>query len=91
MGNNWGCDEEGNCGVGLGKKQETFVNCADIKITSEGGTSGRDAPLTEQTSTRAPLTGSTPGSKPPKTQKPSTTSCYTSCYLELRPSEITGF
>ena len=72
VGNNWGCNEEGNCGVGLGKKQETFVNCADIKITPEGGASGTDAPLTEQPSTQAPLTGSTPSSKPPKTQKPST-------------------
>ena len=29
-GNNWGCDNSG-CGVGRGR-QETFVNCADIKI-----------------------------------------------------------
>lgn len=31
-GNNWGCDADG-CGVGHGK-QETFVNCADIRITA---------------------------------------------------------
>lgn len=29
-GNNWGCDDEG-CGLGYGK-QESFVNCADVKI-----------------------------------------------------------
>ena len=33
VGNNWGCDDDGNCGVGLGKTQETFVNCADITIS----------------------------------------------------------
>lgn len=31
-GNNWGCDGDGTCGNGHGP-QETFVNCADIKIT----------------------------------------------------------
>lgn len=31
VGNNWGCDENGNCEVGLAKRQETFVNCADVK------------------------------------------------------------
>ena len=72
VGNNWGCDEQGNCGVGLGKKQETFVNCSDIKITPEGGGSVTDAPLTELPSTQAPLTGSSPNTKPPKTKKPST-------------------
>ncbi|XP_031553827.1 uncharacterized protein LOC116290854 [Actinia tenebrosa] len=30
VGNSWGCDDEG-CGLGHGN-QETFVNCADIKI-----------------------------------------------------------
>ena len=33
VGNNWGCNDEGDCGVGLGKTQETFVNCADIRIS----------------------------------------------------------
>jgi len=31
-GNNWGCDA-GGCGLGHGP-QETFVNCADVKITN---------------------------------------------------------
>ena len=35
-GNSWGCDETG-CGLGLGL-QETFVNCADIRILPKGGT-----------------------------------------------------
>lgn len=30
-GNNWGC-EKGECGQGFGP-QETFVNCADVRIT----------------------------------------------------------
>ncbi|KAK3713146.1 hypothetical protein QZH41_010058 [Actinostola sp. cb2023] len=34
-GNSWGCDDEG-CGLGHGE-QETFVNCADIRITSKDG------------------------------------------------------
>ncbi|XP_078350906.1 uncharacterized protein LOC144635697 [Oculina patagonica] len=33
-GNNWGCDKDGDCGVGKGDQQETFVNCADIKIVA---------------------------------------------------------
>ena len=32
-GNNWGCDGDGTCGLGHGP-QETFVNCADIRITA---------------------------------------------------------
>lgn len=30
-GNNWGCDPDGTCGLGHGPN-ETFINCADIKI-----------------------------------------------------------
>ncbi|KAJ7379976.1 hypothetical protein OS493_012738 [Desmophyllum pertusum] len=30
-GNSWGCDGPNDCGIGKGK-QETFVNCADIRI-----------------------------------------------------------
>lgn len=48
MGNNWGCDDNG-CGVGHGKKQETFVNCADIRITAKDGSVPADPP------TEAPL------------------------------------
>ncbi|XP_048580553.1 uncharacterized protein LOC5522282 isoform X2 [Nematostella vectensis] len=34
-GNSWGCDGDG-CGLGHGH-QETFVNCADVKIVSRPG------------------------------------------------------
>ncbi|KAJ7379975.1 hypothetical protein OS493_012737 [Desmophyllum pertusum] len=50
VGNNWGCNDNGECGVGKGKKQETFVNCADIKIESAGG----PAPTGLPTRTRLP-------------------------------------
>ena len=31
-GNNWGCNKDGQCGAGKNPKQETFVNCADVRI-----------------------------------------------------------
>ena len=70
MGNNWGCDDDNNCGVGRGKQQETFVNCADIKITpADGSEPSTQTPiLTIGTFTAAPSTGR------PSTQKPSTQS-----------------
>ena len=52
-GNSWGCDQEG-CGLGYGK-QETFVNCADVRIVSKDGTVPTDPP------TQPP---------PPTTQRP---------------------
>ena len=52
VGNNWGCNDEGVCGEGLAKRQETFVNCADIRITPAGG----PAPSTEKPITRPPST-----------------------------------
>lgn len=66
VGNNWGCDEDGNCGVGLGKKQETFVNCADIRITPTGGS----APPTGATISPSPQKPSPQPS--PTTQRPLT-------------------
>ena len=72
VGNNWGCDENGNCGIGLGKKQETFVNCADIKIIPKGDpVPTAEAPSTD-TSTRS--TTGTPSTEGPPTQEPSTQS-----------------
>ena len=62
VGNNWGCDDDGNCGVGLGKKQETFVNCADIKITP----SGEPAPSTQKPSTQGPQTQAPETQAPPR-------------------------
>lgn len=41
-GNSWDCDPEG-CGLGYGK-QETFVNCADVRIVSKDGTVPTDPP-----------------------------------------------
>lgn len=32
-GNSWGCDHNGKCCVGCGKKQEEFYGCSDISIT----------------------------------------------------------
>ncbi|XP_078352211.1 uncharacterized protein LOC144636882 [Oculina patagonica] len=53
VGNNWGCDADG-CGVGHGEKQETFVNCADIRITAKDGTVVTDPP-TEAPSPTVPV------------------------------------
>ena len=51
-GNNWGCDGNGNCGMGYGA-QEEFINCADVRISG-------DAPApTSTTSTTSTTTTST--------------------------------
>ena len=77
VGNNWGCDENCNCEVGLAKRQETFVNCADVKIIPGDG----PAPATGVSNTNAPSTGapstetiSSQGPKPPTppTERPPT-------------------
>ena len=89
VGNNWGCNEEGNCGVGLGKEQETFVNCADIKIIPSGGpVPTKEKPRTENPSSstttasppKVPSTGSpqkssiqSPSTEGPSTEGPSLT------------------
>ncbi|KAJ7379974.1 hypothetical protein OS493_012736 [Desmophyllum pertusum] len=77
VGNNWGCNDNGDCGEGLGKKQETFVNCADIKIESAGGpvptgAPNTNAPSTESPTTQKPMTQS-PSTQEPSTEEPSTT------------------
>ncbi|XP_031553829.1 uncharacterized protein LOC116290855 isoform X2 [Actinia tenebrosa] len=59
VGNSWGCDDEG-CGLGHGD-QETFVNCADIKITNtttSPGTTITPGPTTN--TTLQPVTTQTP-------------------------------
>jgi len=73
VGNNWGCDDDNNCGVGLGKQQETFVNCADIKITpADGSEPSTQTPiLTIGATTAAPSTES-PSTQSPSSQGPST-------------------
>ncbi|KAJ7379973.1 hypothetical protein OS493_012735 [Desmophyllum pertusum] len=73
VGNNWGCNDKGECGAGKGKKQETFVNCADFKIESAGGPVPTGAPNTNAPSTESPSTES-PSTESPSTQKPLTQS-----------------
>ena len=61
VGNNWGCDSPGDCGMGKGE-QETFVNCADIKITKGDGSVPLPPPTKPPPPTEKP--------PPPTTQKP---------------------
>ena len=58
-GNNNGCDDvSGECGLGLGA-QETFVNCADIRITPSGEQPpARTAPPVTETDLSAAQTDS---------------------------------
>ena len=58
VGNSWGCDKSG-CGIGRGN-QETFVNCADIKIDASS-----------VVSTQQPVSGTQP-SPVPNTKRPAT-------------------
>ena len=63
VGNNWGCDGKRDCGMGKGP-QETFVNCADIRITkSDGSVPPPPAPTRPLPPTEAPP-------EPPKPTKP---------------------
>lgn len=60
VANSWGCDPDGSCGMGKGE-QETFVNCADIRITKNDGSVPTDPPTqapppTTQAPTDAPTT-----------------------------------
>ena len=59
VGNSWGCDGPNDCGMGKGQ-QETFVNCADIRITKSDGSVPPPPP------TRPPP----PTEKPPKPTEP---------------------
>lgn len=70
VGNNWGCNDDGVCGEGLAKRQETFVNCADIRIIPAGGPApSTEEPITQPPSTQEPIpdtplmtvVGTTPG------------------------------
>ncbi|KAL9952363.1 hypothetical protein ACROYT_G039609 [Oculina patagonica] len=58
VANSWGCDAPNDCGMGKGE-QETFVNCADIRITKSDGSVPPPPP------TQAP-----PPTTQPTTQKP---------------------
>ena len=51
LGNSFGCERDNICAVGLGK-QETFINCADIRIvssTNDNPTVGQDQPIVSPT------------------------------------------
>ena len=59
-GNNWGCDSPNDCGVGKGPVQETYSNCADIKIVSSGAVTGAGTGVeTAAQTTSAPITAET--------------------------------
>ena len=63
VGNNWGCDNTG-CGKGKGR-QESFVNCADIKINPSSEILTKPpVPKTQKPVTQKPE---------PATQEPATT------------------
>ncbi|EDO33411.1 predicted protein [Nematostella vectensis] len=66
VGNTWGC-ENGKCGNGLGP-QETFVNCADVKILPGNGvvpTQAPRPPTTQTPPTKAPTDPPVPPTNPP--------------------------
>lgn len=67
-GNSWGCDDTG-CGLGKGERQETFVNCADVKIMPNGG------PLPTQSPTKPPVDTLPPVTTTPPTQPPEPGMC----------------
>ena len=53
LGNSFGCERDNICDVGLGK-QETYRNCADIRIvssTNDNPTVGQDQPIVPPTTT----------------------------------------
>ena len=57
LGNSFGCERDNICDVGLGK-QETYRNCADIRIVSSSNddpTEGQDQPIVPST-TSTPTT-----------------------------------
>ena len=51
-GNSWGCDTDGNCGLGLGY-QEEFYGCADVRIAPRNGPRPTSGPALSQTTTLA--------------------------------------
>ncbi|XP_067028879.1 uncharacterized protein [Acropora muricata] len=93
VGNNWGCDANGDCGVGKGKKQETFVNCADISITDKGQpvpttrVPSTDIHLTQETSTRLPRPKpSTKLPRPRPTSQAPSGKCHATGAYKNRPN-----
>ena len=64
-GNNWGCTGI-DCGLGGNAKQETFVNCADVRITKSDGS---------VPPTRFPPPTKRPPTTPPSTDAPDPSKC----------------
>ena len=63
VGNNWGCDSDG-CGLGHGP-QETFVNCADIRITASDGSVATNPPPPPTVKPTPPTEQPPPPTEPP--------------------------
>ena len=75
VGNNWGCDGPGNCGMGKGP-QETFVNCADIRITKSDGSVPPPPPTKPPPPTQKPPKPTTQRpTEPPATNAPNPGGC----------------
>ncbi|XP_068681915.1 uncharacterized protein [Montipora foliosa] len=72
VANSWGCDGPGNCGIGKGE-QETFVNCADIRITKSDGSVPTKHPTKAPARTTQPLTERS--TKPMPTNAPNPNEC----------------
>ena len=71
VANSWGCDGPNDCGMGKGE-QETFVNCADIRIINSDGSVPTDFPTdAPPPTTRAPTQPPTP----PPTNAPQPGGC----------------
>ena len=78
VANSWGCDVPGDfktCGMGKGA-QETFVNCADIRITKSDGSVPPDPPTqAPPPTTQAPTDVPTQPPTPPPTNAPNPGGC----------------
>ena len=72
VANSWGCDAPNDCGMGKGE-QETFVNCADIRITKSDGSVPPPPPTQAPPPTKAPTTQKP--TEPPPTNAPNPGGC----------------
>lgn len=75
-GNDWGCDDDGTCGMGRGPEQEKFYSCADIAITPNGNAPPPPPPTfrpVAPTTTRMRTTTRTPTTRRPFTTRATAT------------------
>ena len=73
VGNNWGCNYDGTCGLGKGERHESFVNCADIRIVDPDPSTTTQAPTTSAATGASTNASPRPGPSPrsaPITKKP---------------------